>query len=460
MKTILISAYAVNPFKGSEDGMGWNYIFQASRCHKVIAITRLNNRTAIEHYMEKTRNDRAEEYNRITFLYFDWPRWTLFWKKGPMLSMIYYYVWQLSLACWLLWKRIDADVVHNLNFHNDWTPSFLWLLQKPFAWGPVGHHPRIPAGYIKVCKNGAQIKDSMLWLLKKAFWTFDPFLYLCRKKADMVWCMHNDALLRLGIREKYLLQPSVAAADVPEYPAKREHFVVLSVGRFVPLKGFDMTVRAFACFYRQLPAAQRATTELVLVGKGKYKTKLQEIAAEEGIEQAVKIRDWMTEAVLQQVYHEAAVFLYPSYEGAGMVVAEAMRCRLPVLCWNNEGPGNIVHPASRLKIAYSNYHQSVSQFAALLEDLFYQEDFYKEESLLARQRFEETLDWNLKAGQLSDFYQQTIIQHHRSKKSHEKKADCSSSAERPQREPPGFSPGVRSFAARLFYRIIYGNSFR
>ena len=50
MKTILVTAYAVNPYKGSEDGMGWNFIMQIARYQKVIAVTRINNGPHIEKY--------------------------------------------------------------------------------------------------------------------------------------------------------------------------------------------------------------------------------------------------------------------------------------------------------------------------------------------------------------------------------------------------------------------------
>lgn len=429
MMTILISAYAVNPFKGSEDGMGWNYILQAAQHHQVIAVTRRNNRGHIERYMQQTLPGKQAIYARIRFLYFDWPQWTLFWKKGSLLSMIYYYCWQLSLACWLRYKKTDADLVHNLNFHNDWTPSFLWLLRKPFAWGPVGHHPRIPSGYLKAYGPAARFKDNALWLLKKAFWTSDPFLRHCRNKANMIWSMHAGSLQQLRLSDGYLLSPSVAAAAVPLPTGdKEEPFTVLSVGRFVPLKGFDITLRAFACFYKELPAVQQAATRLILVGKGKYKRLLERIAEAEGIAHAVRIMDWMTEEELRRVYRKASVFLYPSHEGAGMVVAEAMRYRLPVLCWDNYGPGTIVHPGSRLKVGYSSYAESIVQFARLLAELAQRGDLYREEAALAGQRFEEHLDWDRKAEQLREFYQETINRYQASKH-HEKEAYCSSSAQ-------------------------------
>jgi hypothetical protein len=53
MKTILATAYAVNPYKGSEDGMGWNMILQIARFQKVIAVTRENNEPKIAQYMKE-----------------------------------------------------------------------------------------------------------------------------------------------------------------------------------------------------------------------------------------------------------------------------------------------------------------------------------------------------------------------------------------------------------------------
>lgn len=77
-KTILATAYAVNPYKGSEDGMGWNYVCQIARFNKVIAVTRKNNRESIEKYLSE---NSVPEAGNIRFLYYDLPKWTRFWKR-------------------------------------------------------------------------------------------------------------------------------------------------------------------------------------------------------------------------------------------------------------------------------------------------------------------------------------------------------------------------------------------
>lgn len=403
MKTILITAYAVNPSKGSEDGMGWNYITQAAKNYKVIAVTRKNNRRDIETFMATTEQSYPS-YNNISFLYFDWPIWLLFWKKGPLVSMIYYYLWQLSLAVWLRIKNVEYDIAHNLNFHNDWTPSFLWILPKPFVWGPVGHHPKIPAVFLRPYGIKAILKDRMLWTFKWMFWNLDPMLRICRKKATNIWCMHDGSRIRLNLSKRYYLHPSIAASANHKSRAEPENFTVLSVGRFVPLKGFDITVRAFAQFYWNAPEETRPMLRLVLVGKGPYEQYIRNLLSENGVEHAAKIIPWMPQHELADIYQRSSVFLFPSHEGAGMVVAEAMSNGLPVLCWNNYGPGYIVHQDSDLKVTYQSYENSVNCFAEKLRSLSTNRTYYNNEQKLAENRFATSLDWEMKSQQLKKFY--------------------------------------------------------
>lgn len=408
MKTVLITAYAVNPLKGSEDGMGWNYIVQAARNHSVMAVTRKNNRPAIEQYIAADAGNK-EVYDRISFLYFDWPQWTIKWKKGPLLSMIYYYLWQLTLALWIKRQRLSFDLAHNLNFHNDWTPSFLWMLNKPFVWGPVGHHPAIPAEYISKYGRKELVKDRMLWLLKNAFWKFDPLLAIARKRSGSTWYMHSASKDKLQPNGAYFLHPSIAATAVKHSNGPRnQKFTVLSVGRFVPLKGFDVAIKSFAAFYNLLNKEQQANVQMIIVGKGPYKKQLMAIIAEQQLTEVIRIIEWMPQSELDNVYNSADVFLYPSHEGAGMVVAEAMRYGLPVVCWDNAGPGNIVHPGTDLKVAYCAYADAISHFSNKLHQLLTDKLYYSAESAMALDRFKSNLSWDVKAGQLAHFYTQGL----------------------------------------------------
>ena len=39
MKTLLVTAYDMNPYKGSESGTSWNFKYQLSKYKKLIVIT-------------------------------------------------------------------------------------------------------------------------------------------------------------------------------------------------------------------------------------------------------------------------------------------------------------------------------------------------------------------------------------------------------------------------------------
>jgi glycosyltransferase involved in cell wall biosynthesis len=403
--TVLVSAYAVNPYHGSEDGMGWNFILQIARFNKVIAVTRENTKTDIEKYMSE---NPSKDYSNIQFAYYDLPYWARFWKKGGRGAMLYYYLWQFFLPRFVNKNKYEFDIVHNLNFHNDWTPSSLWKLHKPFVWGPIGHHPRIPKDYVlHVYGWKSYLMEEVKWMVKKYFWKMDPLLRQTISHADCVLTMNSGVERVLDLpKEKIYYMPSVSTeAPTEVVDVKRNgNFTVLSAGRFVPLKGFDITIRAFARFYHQLSFADQKTTKLVLVGDGPYKKYLQNLAKEMEVQDQVTFIAWLHRSDYKKLYKKSDVFLFPSHEGAGMVVAEALSYGLPVVCFKNEGPGEFVSKDCGIAVPYNRYNTSVTKFAEALRLLKDDQNLYLDLSNGAKKRFQEKFNWNLKGDQLKEVY--------------------------------------------------------
>lgn len=408
MKTILASVYAVNPFKGSEDGTGWNLLLQIARYNRVIAITRENNRPAIEEYM--AQNDIANIDN-IRFEYYDLPYWMRFWKRGSRGALIYYYLWQIGLPGFVRKRKLQFDITHNLNFHNDWTPSFLWRFNKPFVWGPVGHHPRIPKNFILPLYGTKKwIADSIRWNAKNIFWYADPFLYQTKKKAATVLAINSDVNKRLKISPgKLILMPAVATNDMRVPKTHPGNFRIISIGRFVALKGFDVTINAFARFLYSLPPGKREGVRLTLVGNGPELPFLKTLLTELKIEEFVEIIAWIKRDALRDLYAQSRVFLFPSHEGAGMVVPEALSCGLPVLCFDNSGPGEFINGESGLKIAYTDYQTAICEFAEALSKLYHSPKWLEELSIGARKQFEDNFQWDKKGDLLKKVYEEITL---------------------------------------------------
>lgn len=403
MKTILATAYAVNPYKGSEDGMGWNFVLQIAKNSKVIAITRENNRNDIEKYMSSNPNDL---YENMTFLYFDLPYWKRWWKKGSRGAMLYYWMWQKGIVSFVKNQSIEFDIVHNINFHNDWTPSYLWQLGKPFVWGPVGHHPYIPSQYLKEYSIKYFIKDRATWLIKNYFWKYSHALRNTAKNADFVWCMNDTVPSKLHLKpDQYQIIPSVATQDFGFIEdSQNENFTFISAGRLVPLKGFDLAIRAFATFYDSLVDVEKATTKLVIVGSGPEEKLLIKLARDLGVENNIQFVLWMERNELMKLFKQAQVFLFSSHEGAGMVVPEALSFSLPVICLDNCGPGSFINEQCGIKVKEDTYDNTTFNLAEAMRTLYSDKAKFKGLRQGARAQFEHVFHWDRRGEQLTKIY--------------------------------------------------------
>ena len=403
MKTILATTYAVNPYKGSEDGMGWNFVCQIARYNRVIAVTRRNNRPHIEKYMKA---NPSKLYKNIEFLYFDLPDWVMKLKQGPRFAMPYYYAWQYFVPNFLEKQNIEFDIAHNVNFHNDWTPSRLWKLGKPFVWGPTGHHPLIPEQFLRPIYGESAFKqDRKTWKLKNFFWNKDPNLSKTVQKADHIIAMNKSVQGVLNTNKKVQIMPSVASEDFGEFSNKDfDELNVISAGRLVPLKGFDVTIEAFSNFFHRLSEDQRSKVNLKIVGSGPEEQMLKSLCKSRGVEHHVEFISWIERSELQKIYAKSNLFLFPSHEGAGMVVSEALSYSLPVVCFDNCGPGEFVTEECGIAIPYGEYNSTIEAFGESIFDLYQDKEKFKAMSNAARQRFKDWLHWDVRGEQLNDIY--------------------------------------------------------
>lgn len=408
MKTILATAYAINPYKGSEDAMGWNFILQIARYQKVIAITRENNRPHIEKFMLE---NPKESYSRIHFYYFDLPTYLRFWKKGNRGALLYFWLWQLSIVRFIKKQKLDFDISHNVNFHNDWTPSYLWKLKKPFVWGPIGHHPYIASFFLKNFSWSAKLKNKATWFIKKSFWTTSFGLKRTISKSDHIFAMNSSVKNVIQLKDKnWSIMPSAATEDFcPDWNYQvKEKFTIISVGRFVPLKGFDLSIDSFAKFCQSLSEEQLANCELICVGTGPDEDLFREKAKNSGFEKNIRFINWMPRIEVIKMYKDASLFLFPSHEGAGMVVPEALSFGLPVVCLNNSGPGEFIDEKCGVKVEMTSYNQVVQDLANGLNFIFNDSEVLKSMSLAARAQFLRKFTWDQKGEQLQAVYQSLV----------------------------------------------------
>jgi|GEM_PF-1775765 len=365
-RNVLVAAYACEPGKGSEPGVGWHVCQAIGRTHKAWVITKDNNRKPIEQALS------AHPNANLHFSYVGMPRWLTFWKKGPRGVRIYYYLWQF--AAWRearrLGRQVDFDLAHHVTFVNDWMFSFLALLPYPFVWGPIGSNPSIPASLAP--SRRALLIDRLRCAVQGAFRLADPLYWLCVFRANLIVGISPEVGRKLPIsllgRDKFISHPAIGTEAEVGPPrcqeSARQGVRILTMGHFIRIKGFHLAIQAFARFALANPDAK-----LLIIGRGPERGRLAQMAGSLGIEGQVTFRDWLPRDEALQEMGRADIFLYPSFEGGGMVVLEAMAHGLPVVCLNYGGAGEMVSDECGIRVPVGTAEDTVAGLTVALETL-------------------------------------------------------------------------------------------
>ena len=165
-----------------------------------------------------------------------------------------------------------------------------------------------------------------------------------------------------------------------------------------------MTIHAFAQFLAQVSDEQKTKCKLTLVGKGPQQEQLEKLVEQLNISKNVEFIAWMDRKDLMELLKNASVFLFPSHEGAGMVVAEALSFGLPVVCLQNEGPGEFIDPSCGFTIPESNYENTTKELGNALLKLNKDDLLLNEMRKNARAKFNKVFDWNTRSDLLKNIY--------------------------------------------------------
>jgi glycosyltransferase involved in cell wall biosynthesis len=401
---ILISAYACEPEKGSEPGVGWNWAQQMARYHEVWVITRANNREPIERFLAK------EPLRNVHWVYCDLPRWARFWKKGERGLHAYYYLWQIGayLVARRLHRRIEFNLVHHITFVNYWMPSLLALLPIPFIWGPVGGGESAPRAFWRCFSLRGKIYE-ILRDLARSLGELDPFVRLTARRAavGLATTEQTAVCLRgLGCRKVMVVSSLGLSKDeiirLGGFAVRQSNpFRLVSIGKLLHWKGFELGLRGFARFQSRFPAA-----EYWIIGDGPERKRLRKLAQTLGV--AGSVTFWGT-APRRQVLEKLAecdVLLHPSlHDSGGWVCLEAMAAGRPVVCLDLGGPALHVTEVTGIKVPAISPEQVVHDLSNAYYKLALDRDFREQLSLGATKRVEEYFNWEKKGLFMTKLYQ-------------------------------------------------------
>ena len=123
---------------------------------------------------------------------------------------------------------------------------------------------------------------------------------------------------------------------------KYEDFTVVSVGRLVPIKRFDLLIRAVACLREG-----GESVRLKIIGDGTQKESLVALAESLGVDAYVELTGVKTPDEICDVFNRSHVFALTSdIETFGVVYIEANACGLPCIASDCGGPSDIINESN------------------------------------------------------------------------------------------------------------------
>lgn len=134
---VLISAYACSPYEGSEPGVGWNFVNGLASTNNLTVLVEKKFEKDIVSFLANSSDD---DIKRVKFLFIKRVRLNRLRRVWPPSYYWTYRLWQFQ--AFKLAKEISLqenfDVVHHLTMVGFREPGYLWRLNIPFVWGPIG----------------------------------------------------------------------------------------------------------------------------------------------------------------------------------------------------------------------------------------------------------------------------------------------------------------------------------
>lgn len=420
---LLLVAFECSPKHGSEWANGWNRALQAARRYETCVITRGDSQ-------EGEIRDFLAKHGPIANLRFEFLPCPGF--GGHTLHVggrrwIAYSKWQRAVftRAQELHQAQPFDLFHQVTNTGFREPGYLWQLDAPFVWGPIGGLHNYPWRFL----GEAGLRGAATEGLRNVANTFQLYCSLrgrkAARRAKAVLAANSTGCQQFhrarGVLPIELLDVGIASISDEPRPTRPagEPLHILWSGQFVSRKALSLLLKALAALPREVDCKVR------IVGGGPLEARWKQLAERLGVAKKIEWVGWLPHDQARQQYDWADVFVFTSLrDNSGTVMLEAMGAGLPVICLDHQGGRDIVTTTSGIKIAPHHPRQVVRDLAAALVELAH--DIPRRERLGAgaHERAKDYL-WDNLGRQTAVVYREVLAD-----------AALAPQRERPRSEPP------------------------
>jgi glycosyltransferase involved in cell wall biosynthesis len=401
---ILLGAFFISAYEGSESGLGWKIATELAKHHKVTVLCGDLGRNG---WRQRDTRRALEEGIIPPNLHIEvvGPNFATWLCRKihavPGLWFFYYLGYQFWLRkayrhARTLHQTSRFDVVHQVNIISYRVPGHLWKLGIPYFWGPVAGAVMVPPAFVAEFSPQERRRWTVRNKLNQLQKLFAPGVREAAEAAEKVWAVSADDVALLS-RYKAQVEPMIetgTAADGNKRVRRLnagQPLVLCWSGQFNGIKALPLLLRA-------LDGIRERNWQLHVLGDGPEKTLWLHECHALNLDHKIKFHGQLQRDHALAIMLESDVLVHSSVkEGTPHVVLEALASGMPVVCHDACGMGIAVDATCGIKVLLESPATSVNGFQRAIERILNEPELLQKLSTGAVKRGNE-LSWANKVG--------------------------------------------------------------
>jgi len=399
-------AAACNPYKGSDSKVGWGRVQEAAKYFDTWVICGAWDQDDICRHQQKHGHNP-----RLHFLFVEEGRLgRLLRLRTPLFSytnLLSYHLWQrraYKLAV-RLHQKLGFALTHQATLVGYREPGYLWKLNVPFIWGPVGGIQNYPWRFLASAGFSGAVIEGCRSLANWLQLRFSPRVRRAARKAAVVLAA-NSQVQKAFEKVHRIKAPVLLETGLPEVnfikrlpsQADQQSLRILWSGELKPHKALHLLLHALS----QLPS--QTPYELKILGSGPMERRWRNLAEYLKICDRCHWLGWLPYEEVRNFYEWAEILVFTSLrDTSGNVILEALSHGVPVICLDHQGAADIVTSRCGIKIPVVEPKQVIAGLKDAVLKLAEDRKKLCELSLGALERAKEYL-WSRNGEQMAKFY--------------------------------------------------------
>ena len=363
---ILVSAYACDPYRGSEPGVGWTAVCRIARKHDVWVLADDHNREGWERgakegiipsnvHVRFLRKNKAFIENRFLAHLQSWLRYAAFNR-------------QILKAAQGWHAEVGFDLCHQVTIAAWRMPSPLWQLPIPFVWGPIGGAGYIPSAFRSMLSPKSRafetLRDWNTWMMKRSKKFRDcirntAVVIAANEETEQFLKPYRQGDCMLNLHVSSISESKVRQFTRPMKPNISGPLRLFAGGNIEGRKGVSLALRALADV-----AKQGIDFHYIVAGGGPEIQTLRKLSNELGIADLVDFHPGYTGDNYLQALQNTDVYLLPSFrETMGMTLVEAILAGCYPVVADTSAQGEIVRLAGGTAVPVTDMESLIQGLA-------------------------------------------------------------------------------------------------